>query len=82
MAEEMTTVLPIVGFAAAAHPSGVGLLVIKHLPGIAPVGATPAQLEKSIVSRQYGIRAEQCTLLAQDLLALADKLHAAKAALN
>ena len=43
MAEEMTTVLPIVGFAAAAHPSGVGMLIIKHLPGIAPVGATPEQ---------------------------------------
>jgi hypothetical protein len=78
----MTTVLPITGFAAAAHPSGIGLLIIRHLPGIAPDGATPEQLEKAIESRQYGIHAEQCTQLARMLLELADKLRAAKAALN
>jgi hypothetical protein len=82
MVEAMTTVLPIVGFDAAAHPSGVGLLVIKHLPGTAPVGATQAQIDRETESRQYGIRAEQCTQLARVLLELADKLHAARSALN
>jgi hypothetical protein len=82
MAEEMVTVLPIVGFATAAHPSGLGMLVIKHLPGIAPDGATQKQIDRATEVRQYGIRAEQCILLAQDLLELAGKLRAAKAALN
>ena len=53
MTEEMVTMLPIVGFAVVAHPSGLGMLIIKHLPGIAPDGATPEQIEKAIESRQY-----------------------------
>ncbi len=82
MAEEMVTMLPIVGFAVVAHPSGAGMLIIKHLPGIAPDGATPEQIEKAIESRQYGIHIERCTQLAGVLLELADKLRAAKSALN
>jgi hypothetical protein len=82
MADEMITVLPIAGFATVAHPSGVGIIVIKHLPGDPPEGATQEQIDRATVSLQYGIRAEQCAQLAQALFELADKLRAAKAALN
>ena len=82
MTEEMVLMLPIVGWAVAAHPSGTGLLVIKHLPGIAPSGATQEQIDKETVILQYGIRAEQCTELGQVLIDLGERLHSAKSALN
>src|SRR5258708_8929097 len=64
MAEEMVTVLPIVGWTVAAHPSGTGLLVIRHIPGIAPSGATQEQIDRETVFLQYGIGAEQASSIA------------------
>jgi hypothetical protein len=82
MAETMITVLPIVGWDIAVHPSGVGLLDIKWLPGIPQSGATQAQLDRATQSHQYGIHAEQCDQLAEILIELAARLRKAKAALN
>jgi hypothetical protein len=82
MTEEMVIVLPIVGWAAATHPSGTGLLVIKHLPGIAPTGATQEQIDKETVVLQYGIGAEQCIELGQSLIDLGKRLRSAKNSLN
>jgi hypothetical protein len=82
MAEPMITVLPIVGWKIAAHPTGTGLLDIRWIPGIPPPGATQEQIDKATQSHQYGIHAEQCDELAEILIELAGRLRAAKASLN
>jgi hypothetical protein len=82
MAEPMITVLPIVGWDIATHPTGVGVLDIKFIPGIPPPGTTQDQLDRATQSHQYGIHAEQCDELATILIELAGRLRAANAALN
>jgi hypothetical protein len=82
MNKKMFEILPIVDFTATLHPAGVGLLIINHLPRISPPEATPEQIASSMESRQYAIRAEQCTELARVLSEMADELHAMSCALN
>jgi len=82
MAEEMITVLPVVGWEIAVHPIGVGLLDIRYLPGIPPPGAAQDRIDKATQSHQYGIHAEQCDKLTTILVELAARLRAAKASLN
>ena len=82
MTESMLDLLPIADFTAAAHPSGTGVLIIRHLPGIAPPEATPEQIERATSALQYAIRPEQCEALARILSELATKLRSAKKSLN
>jgi len=82
MTEATIEVLPIAGYSAAAHPSGMGLLIIEHLPGAPPPEATPEQIARATRSMQYAIRAEQCEEIAKVLTELASKLRAAKTSLN
>jgi hypothetical protein len=82
MAEPMITVLPIVGWEIAVHPTRVGILDIRWIPGIPPPDATQGQIDKATQSHRYGIHAEQCDELAGILIELAARLRKAKAALN
>lgn len=82
MAEEMITVMPIVGYSTVAHPSGTGMLILKHIPGIPPAGMTQEEVDRATVSLQYGIAAEQCIEIANALNALAARLQSAKQSLN
>jgi hypothetical protein len=82
MAEEMVIILPIVGWAVATHPSGTGLLVIRHVPGIPPSGTTQEEIDKETVALQYGIGAEQCIEFGQALIDLGERLRLAKSSLN
>ena len=82
MADEMITVMPVVGWDIAVYPTGIGLLNIKSIPGVPPAGITQEQMDRATQSHQFGIHAEQCDELASILTVLAARLRAAKAALN
>ena len=83
MPEKKVDLLPIIGWDIGADPSGsIGLMTIRSLPGLPRPEATQAQIDKATEYRQYGMYAEQCEELSRNLLELAARLRAAKAALS
>jgi hypothetical protein len=57
-------------------------MTIRSLPGLPRPEATQAQIDKATEYRQYGMYAQQCEELGRNLLELATRLRAAKAALS
>jgi hypothetical protein len=64
------TIFPIVGWETKATPAGYGALTIA----VCPV-RLEADPERTLQAHHFGIAAEQCELLAQDLAQMATTLR-------
>jgi hypothetical protein len=76
------TLFPIVGWKTEGMPAGYGALNIQALPGIPAPGLSQAEMDQATQSIQFGISAEQCEMLAQDLMQMAARLRAKRKSAN
>jgi len=67
-------IFPIVGWEAKATPAGYGALTITVCP-VRLEAAAHADPETMLQAHHFGIAAEQCELLAQELTAMATTLR-------
>jgi hypothetical protein len=68
------TIFPIVGWETKTTPAGYGMLTITVYPERLEAAAQ-ADPEKTLQAHHFGIAAEQCELLAQDLTQMAALLR-------
>jgi hypothetical protein len=68
------TIFPIVGWETKATPAGYGALTITVCP-VRLEAAVQADPERTLQAHHFGIAAEQCELLAQDLTRMATTLR-------
>jgi hypothetical protein len=68
-------ILPILGWATKTSPAGYGLVNIRCHAGQPSMLLTREEMETNARSLQFGISADQCELLAQDLISMAKQLR-------
>jgi hypothetical protein len=75
------TIFPIVGWETKATPAGYGVFTITVCP-VRLEAAVQADPERTLQAHHFGITAEQCELLAQDLTRIATTLCERRETLN
>lgn len=75
------TIFPIIEWETQTTPAGYGILNIKILPVVLPA-VEPPKTERNRQLHRFGIAAEQCELLAQDMLELAARLREKRKSAN
>ena len=67
---------PIAGWDVIVHRGGLGVLLLKHLPGFPGMNVGETEAARAIATAPFALKPEQCEELANDLYALAGQLRA------